>query len=82
MLKQDLRDVFTIYVGFAKELEDQSKQLFECVGTARNAIQNFQCDDLQSECSLLRWTQILIHQFICIICEYLYLKIHLTDLIH
>ncbi|XP_051731115.1 kinesin-like protein KIF25 isoform X1 [Ctenopharyngodon idella] len=47
MLKQDLRDVFTIYVGFAKQLEDQSKQLFECVGTARNAIQNFQCDDLQ-----------------------------------
>lgn len=54
MLKQDLRDVFTIYVGFAKELEDQSKQLFECVGTARNAMQNFQSDDLQSECSLLR----------------------------
>uniref|UniRef100_A0A8C1MBJ2 Kinesin-like protein KIF25 n=1 Tax=Cyprinus carpio TaxID=7962 RepID=A0A8C1MBJ2_CYPCA len=47
MLKQDLRDVFTIYVGFAKELEEQSKQLFECVGTARNAIQDFQSDDLQ-----------------------------------
>ncbi|KTG06616.1 hypothetical protein cypCar_00005636 [Cyprinus carpio] len=47
MLKQDLRDVFAIYVGFAKELEEQSKQLFECVGTARNAIQDFQSDDLQ-----------------------------------
>ncbi|RXN06255.1 kinesin KIF25 [Labeo rohita] len=60
MLKQDLRDVFTIYVGFAKELEEQSKQLFECVGTARNAIQDSQSDDLQKlqgqvtalECSL------------------------------
>lgn len=52
MLKQDLRDVFTIYVGFAKELEEQSKQLFECVGTARNAIQDSQSDDLQSECQL------------------------------
>ncbi|KAF4099597.1 kinesin-like protein KIF25 isoform X1 [Onychostoma macrolepis] len=47
MLKQDLRDVFAIYVGFAKELEEQSKQLFECVGTARNAVQDFQSDDLQ-----------------------------------
>lgn len=52
MLKQDLRDVFAIYVGFAKELEEQSKQLFECVGTARNAVQDFQSDDLQSECEL------------------------------
>lgn len=53
MLKQDLKDVFTIYVGFAKELEEQSKQLFECVGTARNA-QDLQSDDPQSECSLPR----------------------------
>lgn len=52
MLKQDLRDVFAVYVGFAKELEEQSKQLFECVGTARNAIQDSQSDDLQSECEL------------------------------
>jgi len=55
MLKQDLKDIFTIYVGFAKELEEQSKQLFECVGTARNTqAQDLQSDDLQSECSLLR----------------------------
>jgi len=55
MLKQDLKDVFTIYVGFAKELEEQSKQLFECVGTARKTqAQDLQGDDLQSECSLLR----------------------------
>ncbi|XP_043074855.1 kinesin-like protein KIF25 [Puntigrus tetrazona] len=47
VLKQDLKDVFAIYVGFAKELEEQSKQLFECVGTARNAVQHVQRDDVQ-----------------------------------
>ncbi|XP_051952269.1 kinesin-like protein KIF25 isoform X2 [Xyrauchen texanus] len=34
-------------MGFAKELEDQSKQLFECVGTARNTIQDHQSNDIQ-----------------------------------
>ncbi|XP_686502.2 kinesin-like protein KIF25 isoform X1 [Danio rerio] len=45
ILKQGLRDVFSIYVGFAKELEDQSKQLFKYVGTAKK--QDLQSDDLQ-----------------------------------
>ncbi len=69
MLKRDLRDVFAIYVGFAKELEEQSKQLFECVGTARNTIQDFQSDDPQSECGLK-------YQYISIVYEYLCLQIH------
>ncbi|XP_065112775.1 kinesin-like protein KIF25 [Paramisgurnus dabryanus] len=44
VLKEDLKDVLTIYMGFAKELEDQSRQLLEFVGTAKNGIQNFQSE--------------------------------------
>ncbi|XP_051954931.1 kinesin-like protein KIF25 [Xyrauchen texanus] len=44
VLKQDLRNVLTLYMGFAKEMEHQSKQLFECMGTA---IQDHQSDDMQ-----------------------------------
>lgn len=66
MLKQDLRDVFAIYVGFAKELEEQSKQLFECVGTARNAIQDFQSDDLQSECELKYQYIRNVYEYLCL----------------
>ncbi|XP_036406437.1 kinesin-like protein KIF25 [Megalops cyprinoides] len=39
VLKQDLRDVFAVYVGFATELEGQSKQLLERVVSATSAVQ-------------------------------------------
>ncbi|XP_056621213.1 kinesin-like protein KIF25 [Triplophysa dalaica] len=58
VLKQDLRDVFAIYKGFAKELEDQSRQLLECVGTGRNGIQDHQSDihKLQDQVAALEHT--------------------------
>lgn len=57
-LKQDLKDVFAVYVSFATELENQSKQLLEQV--ASTAVQVFQGDGIQNlkaqmsalECSL------------------------------
>ncbi|XP_072553128.1 kinesin-like protein KIF25 [Salminus brasiliensis] len=45
-LKQDLRDVFAVYVSFATELENQSKQLLEQV--ASTAIQVFQGNGTQN----------------------------------
>ncbi|KAG9282920.1 kinesin-like protein KIF25 [Astyanax mexicanus] len=45
-LKQDLRDVFAVYVSFATDLENQSKQLLEQV--ASTAVQVFQGDGIQN----------------------------------
>ncbi|KAG7461065.1 hypothetical protein MATL_G00206060 [Megalops atlanticus] len=39
VLKHDLRDVFAVYVGFATELEGQSKQLLERVVSATSDVQ-------------------------------------------
>ncbi|XP_066533910.1 kinesin-like protein KIF25 [Hoplias malabaricus] len=44
-LKQDLRDVFAVYVSFATELENQSKQLLDCVSST--ALQAFQVGDIK-----------------------------------
>ncbi|XP_026778733.3 kinesin-like protein KIF25 [Pangasianodon hypophthalmus] len=46
-LKKDLRDVFAVYVGFATELENQSKQLLEWMGIISRAVQGDQGDDTQ-----------------------------------
>ncbi|XP_046878259.1 kinesin-like protein KIF25 [Hypomesus transpacificus] len=48
VLKQDLRDVFAVYAGFATELEDQSKQLQETVGQNNATIQGQHGDNVQS----------------------------------
>ncbi|KAJ8410192.1 hypothetical protein AAFF_G00201730 [Aldrovandia affinis] len=39
VLKQDLRDVFAVYVGFATELDEQSREILERVGSASPALQ-------------------------------------------
>ncbi|XP_053470273.1 kinesin-like protein KIF25 [Ictalurus furcatus] len=59
-LKKELRDVFAVYVGFATELENQSKQLMEWMDIIGKAVQGDQGGDTQGlqaqvaslECSL------------------------------
>ncbi|KAM4633801.1 kinesin-like protein KIF25 [Polymixia lowei] len=47
-LKQDLSEVFAVYVGFATELDDQSKQLLEKVDQASSTLNGHHRDDVQS----------------------------------
>lgn len=49
-VKQDLSEVFAIYVSFATELEEQSKQLLEKVEQASSGLNGHRRDELQSEC--------------------------------
>lgn len=48
-LKKELRDVFAVYVGFATELENQSKQLMEWMDIIGKAVQGDQGGDTQSK---------------------------------
>jgi hypothetical protein len=48
-LKQDLREVFAVYVNFATELENQSRLLLEQVGQASFALQGHHGNDVHSE---------------------------------
>ncbi|KAM6954296.1 kinesin-like protein KIF25 [Aplochiton taeniatus] len=48
VLKQDLREVFAVYIGFATELEQQSRELQETVGQASSALQGHHGDDVQN----------------------------------
>ncbi|XP_067338107.1 kinesin-like protein KIF25 [Channa argus] len=46
-LKQDLSEVFAIYVNFANELEVQSKQLLKKVEEANSALKDYKGDEVQ-----------------------------------
>ncbi|XP_029601543.1 kinesin-like protein KIF25 isoform X4 [Salmo trutta] len=48
ILKQDLREVFAVYVNFATELENQSRLLLEQVGQASFALQGHHGNDVHS----------------------------------
>ncbi|XP_047430479.1 kinesin-like protein KIF25 [Mugil cephalus] len=47
-VKQDLSEVFAIYVSFASELEEQSKQLLEKVEQASSGLNGHRRDELQN----------------------------------
>ncbi|XP_071368205.1 kinesin-like protein KIF25 [Centroberyx affinis] len=47
-VKQDLSEVFAVYVSFASELEDQRKQLLEKVDHASSALKGHHGDEVQN----------------------------------
>ncbi|KAM7367882.1 hypothetical protein PAMP_014150 [Pampus punctatissimus] len=47
-VKQDLSEVFAVYVSFATELEEQSKQLLEKVGQAGSTLNGHCADEVQN----------------------------------
>lgn len=48
-VKQDLSEVFAVYVSFATELEEQSKQLLEKVGQASLTRNGHPADEVQGK---------------------------------
>ncbi|XP_067428727.1 kinesin-like protein KIF25 isoform X1 [Thunnus thynnus] len=48
VVKQDLSELFAVYVSFASELEEQSKQLLEKVGQASSTLNGHSADEVQN----------------------------------
>lgn len=48
-VKQDLSEVFAVYLSFATELEEQSKQLLEKVEQAGRSLNGHRGDEVESE---------------------------------
>lgn len=48
-MKQDLSEVFAVYVSFATELEEQSKKLLEKVEQASSSLNGHHGDEVQSK---------------------------------
>lgn len=48
-VKQDLSEVFAVYLSCATELEEQSKQLLEKLEQASGSLQSRDGDEVQSE---------------------------------
>lgn len=48
-MKQDLSEFFAVYLSFATELEEQSKQLLKKVEQASCSLNGHRADEVQSE---------------------------------
>lgn len=48
-MKQDLSEVFAVYLSFSTELEEQNKQLLEKVEQATGSLNGHRGDEVQSK---------------------------------